>query len=111
MMILIFIYIFQFSAPPKLLIRKVSDPFSVAAAFFWRWEAWGRSLAGGGRVGAGLLGLLELFLAENVIARIRCLPARRLLSSLQTRLVARQGVVASAVLFQSVYYNPFAASS
>jgi hypothetical protein len=64
-----------------------------------------------GRVVAGLLGLLEFFLAENVIARIRCLPARRLLSSLRTRLVARQGVVASAVSFQSVYYNPFAASS
>ena len=64
-----------------------------------------------GRVVVGLLGLLELFLAENVIARIRCLPAGRLLSSLQTRLVARQGVVASAVSFQSVYYNPFAASS
>ena len=60
---------------------------------------------------AGLLGLLELFLAENVIARIRCLPAGRLLSSLRAGLVARQGVVAPAVSFQSVYYNPFAASS
>ncbi len=64
-----------------------------------------------GRVVAGLLELFELFLAENVIARIRCLPAGRLLSSLRAGLVARQGVVAPAVSFQSVYYNPFAASS
>lgn len=34
MMILIFIYIFQFSAPPKLLIRKVSDPFCGGSVFF-----------------------------------------------------------------------------
>jgi hypothetical protein len=67
-----------------------------------------------GRVVAGLLGLLglfELFLAENVIARIRCLPAGRLLSSLWTGLVARHGVAVQAVSFQSDYYNPFAASS
>ena len=62
-----------------------------------------------GRVVAGLLGLLglfELFSAENVIARIRYLPAGRVLSSLETGLVARHGVAASAVSFQSVYYKP-----
>lgn len=65
----------------------------------------------GGRVVVGLLGLLELFFAENVIARIRYLPAGRVLSSLETGLVARHGVAVSAVSFQSVYYNLFAASS
>ena len=64
-----------------------------------------------GRVVVGLLGLLELFLAENVIARIRCLPAGRLLSSLWTGLVARHGMAVLAVSFQSDYYNLFAASS
>lgn len=86
----------------------------MARRFSREGAAWARSRAGGGRdvIGLlGLLGLLELFLAENVIAIIRHLPAGRLLSSLWTGLVARHGVAVQAVSFQSVYYNPFAASS
>ena len=101
---------------------KVSDPFCGGFAkgltlFLWRdvfprgWVLGRGVWLGVGRVVVGLLGLLELFLAENVIARIRCLPAGRVLSSLGTGLVARHGVAVSAVPFQSVYYNLFAASS
>ena len=82
--------------------------------FFREGELWRGVWLVADRVVAGLLGLLglfELFLAENVIARIRCLPAGRLLSSLRTGLVARHGMAVLAVSFQSDYYNLFAASS
>lgn len=65
----------------------------------------------GGARGGGPAGAARTFFAENVIARIRYLPAGRVLSSLETGLVARHGVAVSAVSFQSVYYNLFAASS